>query len=111
MSRSMKGLKMVMSVRLCEGSMGTLTSETAETPKIRIEDSEGTDGTAAFLQCLKGTYAVEQGYSVTQSKGEAPVVEEFELGLSTSQMRAWTLKEQLVSQSSRSLLHHSKSAA
>lgn len=27
----MKGLKMVMSVRLCEGSMGTLTSETVET--------------------------------------------------------------------------------
>lgn len=52
MSRSMKGLKMVMSVRLCEGSMGTLTSETAET-RIRIEDTEGPDGT---LHHSKGTY-------------------------------------------------------
>lgn len=40
----MKGLKTVMSVRLCEGSIGTLTSETEERPKIGIEDSEVTDG-------------------------------------------------------------------
>lgn len=32
------------------------------------------------------------------SKGKAPVVEEFEPGLSTSQMRAWTPRKELVSQ-------------
>lgn len=87
-SRSMKGLKMVMSVRLCEGSMGTLTSETAET-KIRIEGTEGPDGA---LHHLKGTYTAEQGHSAVRSKQKAPVVKEFELGLSPSQLRAWALR-------------------
>lgn len=64
MSRSIKGLKMVMSVRLCEGSMGTLTSETAEI-KTRIEDTEGPD---RALHHLKGTYTAEQGYSTVRVK-------------------------------------------
>lgn len=67
MSRSMKGLKMVMSVRLCEGSMGTLTSETAET-KIGIEDTEGLDGA---LHHFKGTHAAEQGYSAVRVKAKS----------------------------------------
>lgn len=63
-SRSMKGLKMVMSVRLCEGSMGTLTSETVET-NMGIQDTEGPD---AALCLLKGTYTAEQGYSAVRVK-------------------------------------------
>lgn len=60
MSRSMKGLKIVMSVRLCEGSIGTLTSETGEKPKAGSEDSTdredgaGYDEAEAFLHHLQG---------------------------------------------------------
>lgn len=62
MSKSMKGLKIVMSVRLCEGSIGTLTSETGERPKAGSEDSTdsedgaGNDEAEAFPHRLKGTH-------------------------------------------------------
>lgn len=51
---------------------------------------------------------LNKGTLQSGSKGEAPAVEEFAAGVSTSQMRAWTLRKQLVSQRSRRLLHLSK---
>lgn len=69
MSRSMKGLKMVMSVRLCEGSMGTLTSETGERARSGLEDRVNGDEAAAFLNQLKCTEAVGHEYPAGRVKG------------------------------------------
>lgn len=89
MSKSMKGLKIVMSVRLCEGSIGTLTSETGERPKAGSEDSTdsengaGSEEAKALPHHLKGTHRLlNKSTQQSGSKGEASVIEEFEPGLS-----------------------------
>lgn len=70
------------------------------------EESEDTSTAVAFLHHLRGTYAVEHRNSVVTIKVRSCYGRG--VGLSASQMRAWTLRKQLIWQRSRSLLHVSK---